>query len=124
MQVMPFLPSWRHMRDEELLHAALCTPCRLCQVAFVNACTGMHGTQALQPFPTQPMGMRLHGVQVGSYMRLGGNRDIAAGQVFDIDLMQAPFGLDQPLLAYNELTCEPSCSLRPEARVSLACQDM
>ena len=40
-------------------------------------------------------------------MRLGGNRDIAAGQAFDIDLMQAPFGLDQPLLAYNELTCAP-----------------
>lgn len=40
-------------------------------------------------------------------MRLGGNRDIAAGQAFDIDLMEAPFGLDQPLLAYNELTCDP-----------------
>ncbi|KAK9839539.1 hypothetical protein WJX81_008282 [Elliptochloris bilobata] len=41
---------------------------------------------------------------VGSYMRLGGNKNIAAGQAFDIDLMQAPFGLDAPLMAYNELT--------------------
>ena len=47
--------------------------------------------------------------QVGSYIRIhgstNGNTNIPAGQVFDIDLMQAPFTLDAPLLAYNELTC-------------------
>ncbi len=47
--------------------------------------------------------------QVGSYMRMhgntNGNTNIPAGQVFDIALMQAPFTLDAPLLAYNELTC-------------------
>ena len=48
-------------------------------------------------------------------MRLGGNRNIAAGQVFDIDLMQAPFGLDAPLLAYNELTCALAYCWQPAA---------
>ncbi len=50
-------------------------------------------------------------VQVGSYMAAcgGANHNIQAGGVFSIDLMQAPFGLDAPLMAYNELTCARRC---------------
>lgn len=44
--------------------------------------------------------MRTHGI---------GNQDITAGDVFDIDLMQAPFGLNAPLMVYNELTCARHC---------------
>jgi len=44
--------------------------------------------------------------------------NIPAGQVFDIDLMQAPFALDAPLLAYNELTCVHRTLLNLPIRIS------
>ncbi len=59
---------------------------------------------------------------MGSYIRARGNKNgnvnIPAGQVFDIDLMQAPFALDAPLLAYNELTCVHRTLLNLPIRIS------
>jgi hypothetical protein len=37
----------------------------------------------------------------------GENFDVPPGEYYDIDLMQPPFNLTAPLLAFNELTCGP-----------------
>ena len=35
----------------------------------------------------------------------GENFDVPPGEYYDIDLMQPPFNLTAPLLAFHELTC-------------------